>query len=167
MRGQIVSTSEIRRRSRRRRVDWPGGCWGGRIASRARSFAAMGSARNKPCRRSNFGPRAEVLPRDGVYITRTRDLDAAASWNSITNIGLRPTFDGHSPHHRDFLARSFDGNFDRRPGAHPSGVPASCPRREKVRIAGSPEGADPAGRGTGADVFSQSRRAKGTRRELP
>lgn len=35
-----------------------------------------------------------ALPRDGVYVTRTHDLDAARAWNSITNIGYRPTFGG-------------------------------------------------------------------------
>jgi riboflavin kinase/FMN adenylyltransferase len=40
----------------------------------------------------NLDTRAEVVPRDGVYITRTRDLDSGRRWNSITNIGVRPTF---------------------------------------------------------------------------
>ena len=35
-----------------------------------------------------------ALPADGVYITRTEDLDTSRRWNSITNIGYRPTFDG-------------------------------------------------------------------------
>lgn len=35
-----------------------------------------------------------ALPKDGVYVTRTEDLDLERSWNSITNIGYRPTFDG-------------------------------------------------------------------------
>lgn len=35
-----------------------------------------------------------ALPQSGVYVTRTEDLDADRRWNSITNIGYRPTFDG-------------------------------------------------------------------------
>jgi riboflavin kinase / FMN adenylyltransferase len=35
---------------------------------------------------------AEVIPAPGVYITRTRPLDRVGEWNSITNIGYRPTF---------------------------------------------------------------------------
>jgi riboflavin kinase/FMN adenylyltransferase len=42
----------------------------------------------------NLDTRAEVLPRRGVYITRTVDPDADRKWNSITNIGFRPTFGG-------------------------------------------------------------------------
>lgn len=42
----------------------------------------------------NLDTRAELLPTAGVYITRTMDLDAPERrWNSITNVGYRPTFD--------------------------------------------------------------------------
>jgi len=37
---------------------------------------------------------AEVLPSVGVYITRTQDLAGGVRWNSISNIGHRPTFGG-------------------------------------------------------------------------
>ena len=43
----------------------------------------------------NLRPGAEVLPRGGVYITRTKDLAEQRCWNSITNIGSRPTFNGN------------------------------------------------------------------------
>jgi riboflavin kinase/FMN adenylyltransferase len=36
----------------------------------------------------------EVLPKTGVYVTRARDLDSGRLWNSITNVGYRPTFGG-------------------------------------------------------------------------
>jgi riboflavin kinase/FMN adenylyltransferase len=42
----------------------------------------------------NLDPHNEVLPKTGVYVTRTRDLDSTRTWNSITNIGHRPTFNG-------------------------------------------------------------------------
>lgn len=40
----------------------------------------------------NLSTRAELIPARGVYVTCTRDLDAPRRWNSITNIGYRPTF---------------------------------------------------------------------------
>jgi riboflavin kinase/FMN adenylyltransferase len=40
----------------------------------------------------NLATQAEVIPANGVYITRTRDLDSGREWNSVTNIGYRPTF---------------------------------------------------------------------------
>jgi len=40
----------------------------------------------------NLATRAEVIPANGVYITRTRDCADGRKWNSVTNIGYRPTF---------------------------------------------------------------------------
>jgi riboflavin kinase / FMN adenylyltransferase len=40
----------------------------------------------------NLATTAEVIPARGVYLTRTHDLESARQWNSITNIGYRPTF---------------------------------------------------------------------------
>ncbi|MCX6630829.1 MAG: bifunctional riboflavin kinase/FAD synthetase, partial [Candidatus Solibacter sp.] len=40
----------------------------------------------------NLATRAEVMPANGVYITRTRDCLNGREWNSVTNIGYRPTF---------------------------------------------------------------------------
>jgi len=40
----------------------------------------------------NLAPAAGLIPRTGVYITRTRDLESPRAWDSITNIGYRPTF---------------------------------------------------------------------------
>lgn len=43
----------------------------------------------------NLAALNEVLPKTGVYVTRTLDLDSGRVWPSITNVGYRPTFDGH------------------------------------------------------------------------
>jgi len=51
-----------------------------------------------------------ALPADGVYITRTRDLDSARYWNSITNIGYRPTFEGRHLTIETFLLGSLEGS---------------------------------------------------------
>ena len=40
----------------------------------------------------NLSTSAELIPARGVYVTRTCDLERARSWNSVTNIGYRPTF---------------------------------------------------------------------------
>jgi riboflavin kinase/FMN adenylyltransferase len=42
----------------------------------------------------NLAPANEVLPKTGVYVTHTRDLKSKRQWNSITNVGYRPTFGG-------------------------------------------------------------------------
>jgi riboflavin kinase/FMN adenylyltransferase len=57
----------------------------------------------------NVLPSSEVLPPNGVYISRTRDLDAVRSWTSITNLGVRPTFNGAGLTVETFLLDPFDG----------------------------------------------------------
>ena len=57
----------------------------------------------------NIEPNSEVMPPNGVYITRTRDLDTSRSWTSITNIGMRPTFNGDRLTIETFLLDRFDG----------------------------------------------------------
>ncbi len=63
----------------------------------------------------NLATSAEVIPAEGVYITGTRDLDSAREWNSVTNIGHRPTF-GASPELsiETFLLDPLEGETPRR-----------------------------------------------------
>ena len=58
----------------------------------------------------NLAPENEVLPKTGVYVTRTLDLGAGARWNSITNVGYRPTFDGHGLTVETFLLNPLGGS---------------------------------------------------------
>ena len=64
----------------------------------------------------NLAPENDLLPANGVYVTRTRDLDpvAAREWRSITNVGHRPTFDGQELSFETFLLDPFDGNAPQR-----------------------------------------------------
>ena len=56
----------------------------------------------------NLSPRNEVLPKTGVYVTRTQDLRTAHRWNSITNVGYRPTFEGQGLTVETFLLDPLD-----------------------------------------------------------
>ena len=57
----------------------------------------------------NLDTSAEVLPKTGVYVTRTRDANAARDWPSITNVGFRPTFNGHRLTIETFLLTALTG----------------------------------------------------------
>ena len=46
---------------------------------------------------SGSGMGEAQLPATGVYVTRTCDPDSDQTWNSITNVGRRPTFDDGNP----------------------------------------------------------------------
>lgn len=63
----------------------------------------------------NLSTQAAVIPARGVYITRTADLGAAREWNSITNVGYRPTFgDTHELSIETFLLDPLEGETPRR-----------------------------------------------------
>jgi len=51
----------------------------------------------------NLAAENELLPKTGVYVTRTRDEASGREWSSITNVGYRPTFNGQSPTVETFL----------------------------------------------------------------
>jgi riboflavin kinase/FMN adenylyltransferase len=50
----------------------------------------------------------QILPR-GVYITETFDAAGTRHWQSITNVGVRPTFGGEELTVETFLLSPFDG----------------------------------------------------------
>jgi riboflavin kinase / FMN adenylyltransferase len=94
-RGMIVSSTEIRRR-----IDAGNVALAARLLERCYALSGevvrghgIGAKQTVPTLNLQTG--AEVLPRSGVYITRTTDADPnvnARRWNSITNVGYRPTF---------------------------------------------------------------------------
>ncbi|MGA2215836.1 MAG: bifunctional riboflavin kinase/FAD synthetase [Bryobacteraceae bacterium] len=59
----------------------------------------------------NLDTGAEVVPGDGVYVTRTRDTSGKhqREWPSITNVGYRPTFDGRQRTIETYLLSALDG----------------------------------------------------------
>jgi riboflavin kinase/FMN adenylyltransferase len=63
---------------------------------------------------SSLEDSASALPQSGVYVTRTEDLDADRRWNSITNIGYRPTFDGRHLTIETYLLDPFEPPSPRR-----------------------------------------------------
>jgi riboflavin kinase/FMN adenylyltransferase len=108
-RGRIVSTSEVRHAIASGNVTLAG-----RLLERPYSLSGpvvrgqgIGSKQTVPT--LNLDPPPVQLPRDGVYITRTFDLNSAASWKSITNIGMRPTFGGEARTIETFLLDPLEG----------------------------------------------------------
>lgn len=57
----------------------------------------------------NLAWTAEIIPARGVYVTRTRELHSTRTWDSVTNIGFRPTFDGESLTIETFLLSQLEG----------------------------------------------------------
>jgi riboflavin kinase / FMN adenylyltransferase len=69
--------------------------------------AGVGSKQTVPT--LNLDTKAEVLPKTGVYVTRTRDRASEREWPSITNVGYRPTFNGHGLTIETYLLAALTG----------------------------------------------------------
>jgi riboflavin kinase/FMN adenylyltransferase len=108
-RGRVCSSSEVRRlvqcgdvSKACRMLERPFA-----LAGRVVPGHGVGSKQTVPT--LNLQTESEVLPATGVYITRTSDLHSARTWQSITNVGYRPTFDGDSLTIETFLLSPLTG----------------------------------------------------------
>jgi riboflavin kinase/FMN adenylyltransferase len=95
-RGRVVSSSAVRDLIRAGRVSMAARFLTRPYSLEGRVVSGRGVGSKQTVPTLNLATAAEVLPANGVYITRTRDLDAPREWRSITNAGFRPTF-GESP----------------------------------------------------------------------
>jgi len=95
-RGRTVSSSEIRRAIESGKVALASRLLGRPYATAGVVVSGHGVGSKQTVPTLNLRTHAQVLPSTGVYITRTFDAESARQWNSITNIGYRPTFAGAS-----------------------------------------------------------------------
>ncbi len=94
-RGRTVSSSEIRRAADSGNMSLAGRLLGRPFAISGQVVSGHGIGSRQTVPTLNLKTTAQVLPREGVYITRTTSDDGETrQWNSITNVGHRPTFDG-------------------------------------------------------------------------
>jgi riboflavin kinase/FMN adenylyltransferase len=114
IRGEVVSSSAIRRHlaagnvSRAARL--LGRCFS--LEGEIVSGRGIGSTQTVPT--LNLQPGSEIVPGNGVYISAAEDLENGRRWQSITNVGTRPTFDGHGVTIETFLLSPFDGRTPER-----------------------------------------------------
>jgi len=91
-RGRIVSSSGIRELVAEGRVSLAARLLLRPYAIEGEVVSGRGVGSKQTVPTLNLATSAELIPAHGVYVTRTRGLDAAREWNSVTNIGYRPTF---------------------------------------------------------------------------
>lgn len=108
-RGRIISSSEIRRLIEAGNVALACRLLGRPYALRGRVVHGEGRGSKQTVPTLNLDTQAEVLPKTGVYLTRTRESIGPRNWPSITNIGFRPTFNGHGLTIETYLLSSLDG----------------------------------------------------------
>ena len=110
LRGIVVSSSEIRKRIETGEVATAARLLGRPYSLSGKVVSGHGIGSKQTVPTLNLATQAEVLPELGVYITRTCEIDSNRHWESITNIGVRPTFGEDDPVSIEtFLLSKFDG----------------------------------------------------------
>jgi len=93
IRGEQVSSSRIRQLVAEGRVGIAGRMLGRPSSVAGPIVAGEGVGRKQTVPTLNMGPVEQQLPKDGVYVTRTRLGDKLHQ--SVTNVGRKPTFGTH------------------------------------------------------------------------
>lgn len=92
--GDRISSTRIRNLVAAGRVTDACRMMGSPFALEGKVVSGQGIGSKKTVPTLNLAPENELLPKTGVYVTRTRDAASGQEWRSITNVGYRPTFDG-------------------------------------------------------------------------
>ena len=95
-RGEIVSSTIIRREVAEGDVSHAGRLLGRPFALTGEVVSGTGTGSKFTFPTLNLAAEQELLPARGVYITRTQLDGETHSHRSVTNIGMRPTFNGSS-----------------------------------------------------------------------
>jgi riboflavin kinase/FMN adenylyltransferase len=92
--GEIVSSTVIRREITAGNVTHAARLLGRPFVLSGQVVSGTGTGRKFTFPTLNLKPEQELLPGRGVYITRTSIPGEARTLRSVTNIGMRPTFNG-------------------------------------------------------------------------
>jgi riboflavin kinase/FMN adenylyltransferase len=96
VRGITVSSSEVRRRIAAGQLGIARALLGRPFSILSAPVRGRGVGSKLTTPTINLAPYTDLLPPDGVYVTRVRIGEGADSpgFNAVTNAGMRPTFDG-------------------------------------------------------------------------
>jgi phosphoribosyl 1,2-cyclic phosphate phosphodiesterase len=108
--GQIVSSTLIRKLISEGDVTRAGRLLGRPFALTGELVSGTGTGRKFTFPTLNLRPDQELLPGKGVYITRTILDGETSSHRSVTNVGIRPTFNGSGLTVETHLL-DYSGNF--------------------------------------------------------
>ena len=113
-RGRVVSSSGIRKLLAKGRVSLANRLLGYEFCLSGNVVSGEGIGRKQTVPTLNLDPKPfiegeRVIPAGGVYVTRTQDLMDGRTWQSITNIGYRPTFGGNDLSIETYLLEPLTG----------------------------------------------------------
>jgi riboflavin kinase/FMN adenylyltransferase len=113
-RGQRISSSAIRRLVTEGHVSRACRMLGRPFALEGQVVSGHGIGSKQTVPTLNLAPENEVLPANGVYVTRAADPETGRRWKAITNVGYRPTFQGDSLTVETYLLEPLVGPSPRR-----------------------------------------------------
>lgn len=104
LRRRVVSSSEIRRLIDAGQVSLAWRFLDRPYALEGEVVRGQGIGSKQTVPTLNLATSAEIIPRRGVYVTRTREAGGGErQWESVTNVGYRPTFGGQDLSIETFL----------------------------------------------------------------
>jgi riboflavin kinase/FMN adenylyltransferase len=132
--GEIVSSTLIRKMVSGGDVGHAARLLGRPFVLTGEVVSGTGTGRKFTFPTLNLRPEQELLPGRGVYITRTVLEGETSSHRSVTNVGMRPTFDGTALGVETHLL-DYSGNFS------PKGIEVRFWKklREEKKFAGAEE----------------------------
>jgi phosphoribosyl 1,2-cyclic phosphate phosphodiesterase len=113
LKGEIVSSTRIRKLVAKGDVRHAARLLGRAFALTGEVVSGTGMGRKFTFPTLNLKPEQELLPGRGVYITRTVLDGETSSHRSVTNVGIRPTFNGSGLSVETHLL-DYSGNFSPR-----------------------------------------------------
>jgi phosphoribosyl 1,2-cyclic phosphate phosphodiesterase len=108
--GEVISSTLIRKLVSEGDVRHAGRLLGRPFALTGEVVSGTGTGRKFTFPTLNLNPEQELLPARGVYITRTTLEGELSSHRSVTNVGMRPTFNGTGLSLETHLL-DYSGNF--------------------------------------------------------
>jgi riboflavin kinase/FMN adenylyltransferase len=105
--GAVVSSTRVRSLVRQGRVVEARRLLGREFSLHGPIVRGEGIGTKQTVPTLNLAPESQVLPADGVYVTATRQAGQAACHESVTNVGMRPTFNGRQRTIETFLLGRF------------------------------------------------------------
>ncbi|MBL8227191.1 MAG: bifunctional riboflavin kinase/FAD synthetase [Bryobacterales bacterium] len=114
LRGKVVSSTAIRKFVHAGKVHLAARMLGRFFSLEGRVVKGHGVGGKQTVPTLNMATDAEVLPKEGVYVSRTYDTDTDRKWPSITNVGHRPTFGGTSLSIETYLLDELEGETPER-----------------------------------------------------
>jgi riboflavin kinase / FMN adenylyltransferase len=109
-RGEVVSSSLVRRYLATGNVSRAGRLLGRCFSIEGAVVSGHGIGSKQTVPTLNLRPAPGQLVPSGVYVTETLDSATNRRWQSITNVGVRPTFGGDELTVETFLLSPFEGD---------------------------------------------------------